>query len=212
MFMGWVIAIIVLGLVLLSLMLFEYWMTYIYIKTKIFNKIKYTDKIFIVDYILLFVCLVISILLTVFYTTKLEFLSAVIVWWIIIIIYLCLIGWRFYYVNILNKKSILPSDCLNMNIDILAKKLNINIDYNQYLNLTWKPDYWIDQIKYEYELLKKQTLNITKTTEQEKISNLLASIIVFYEKNILKLNNKKRKFVSALTLDLLKNLQINISK
>lgn len=209
---GWLITLIILGVALFSLLMIEQFMTWIYIRSKVFSKPKYGDKIFILDYILLFICLVVAILITIFYANDQILLSAVIVWWIIVGIYLIVIIARFFVVNMQRKQVIDPIQSLNIPIEELARKFNINIDYHQYLSLQWKPNVWIDQVKFEYDSLLKQTQTLSHSMESKKVSDLLASIIVFYEKNILKFSTKKRRYISALTIDLVKNLQINSTK
>ena len=201
------ISILVAGVLILTLIIFEFITYMISNKFLIFKNPKITNFGWIINFIVLIIVLVISILLLVISLSQTKYVPYMSIWWLITWVSLCALIIRTILTTKSRKNKHEIKNIFSISVNELANKFKIKDFNNPIFNIKHiKKNKWYMHLKQNFESL----LHKIDTINSNNIKIVASEIITFEETYCATVFNKMNKYAFCLFLILLNNLQKRI--
>ncbi|WEK83280.1 MAG: hypothetical protein L3I91_01075 [Mycoplasma sp.] len=210
---GWIITLTVIGFLILSLMLFEFYMHIVINACSIFRVNKKVDKGFIVNTVVLIISLIAAIILLTAHLAKPDegYLFHTLVWWVISFIFICFLTIRVLITIHFNKVKLNPIVIRSLNPNELLKIFKIK-DEQEILNHQFKKSIWKQYLTEDLNNLKQQIKAITHNYQNQDINKIITNLVLFLEQYTISFYSFKRKYTVCIFKDLVNQFQAQLKK
>ncbi len=202
--LGIAISLLITGILVLILSIFEFITFVICNKFLIFKKQKIFNMGWIINIIVLLIAISITILLFVLNTPQTKYLPYAVAWLVITFISLSFSITRSILIIESKKRKYEIKNILSLKIEELAEKFKIK-SFREIINNTMfsEKNTWYKNLKDNFNSLTNKFINLNK----DNLTNTITEIITFEEISCSTVFNNRNKYAFCLFLTLLDDLQ-----
>ena len=221
---GFMIALVCLAPIIMALLCFEFSMYLIQVRNTYFKQQKWFEKGLIVDIVVIALCIIVAGIVTGFGaqydytghgTEQALTYAGMSLWWFVVLLGLVFILTRILATKHINAKYKLePTVLLTKPVSEIAIFVNVK-DYKEVIeNNGIKPGRWKHLIDNDYQVLSSIIKSFTNDITKEQVAKILADCVIFHERYVVSTSAKKRKYTTALFLNLIEQIQpvYNVAK